>query len=159
MVCSKAHHAALWLGVFALIMFASTAIKAELRVCNLTVNLVNLAVGIPTNNGLRTEGWWVVTGNGCAPVIRGELPSRYVYLHAKDIYGKNLIGEGTAMCVRTNKFDILGEDNCWQRGYRKALFAEVDTGNSTTWTVYLSDEVTQTSDTNDTTLQLQPGKQ
>jgi uncharacterized membrane protein len=114
--------------------------RAELRVCNQTRYLVNIAVGYNSETSYRTEGWWTVTPTACATPIKGPLENRYVYVYAVDIDGNDLMTGGYSMCIERRKFVIDGVGDCWRRGYATVDFAEVDTLSSKDWTVVLSDK-------------------
>ena len=61
------------------------------------------------------------------------------YVHAVD-YDKG--GEWTGksvMCVRNKEFTIRGIEDCLARGYDRAGFFEVDTGEQKSWTIQLTD--------------------
>ena len=110
---------------------------ASFRVCNQTLDLLNVAVGTPDDAGFSTEGWWVVTANSCAEIIREELSSRYIYLFASDVYGQSIVSGALPMCVGRKKFRILGIDDCYLRGYDRADFKEIDTFAAPDWTVFV----------------------
>jgi uncharacterized membrane protein len=43
------------------------------------------------------------------------------------------------MCVAPKKFTIEGTDSCWQRGFQKVRFLEVDTKEQVRWTLFLKE--------------------
>ena len=47
--------------------------------------------------------------------------------------------QGYDMCVGPKGFEISGTDSCWQRGYMKVHFMEVDTKQQVRWTLYLKE--------------------
>jgi len=113
--------------------------RADLRVCNKTRVLVNLAVGVGSGDDFATEGWWTVTPGSCATPIRGALTDRFVYLYAIDIDAVDVLAGKVSMCVETGKFRIVGIGDCWRRGLQSVNFAEVDTSDATDWTTFLTD--------------------
>jgi uncharacterized membrane protein len=115
-------------------------VRAELRVCNQTKYLVNVAIGYNAEKDYRTEGWWTVAPSACATPIKAALTNRYVYIYAVDIDGNDLMSGGYSMCIERRKFQIDGVGDCWRRGYIMVEFAEVDTLSSADWTVVLSDK-------------------
>jgi uncharacterized membrane protein len=126
------------LSALALVVFA-TAAHADLRVCNETRVLINLAVGANAGADFATEGWWTVTPGSCATPIRGPLKGRYVYLYATDIDAADVLKGSVSMCVDRGKFKIYGISDCWRRGLQAVNFAEVDTMDSPDWTTFLTD--------------------
>ncbi len=125
--------------VAAMALVASDPARADLRVCNKTRALVNLAVGYNAGSDFATEGWWTVTPGSCATPIRGALKGRYVYLYAIDIDAVDLLAGKVSMCVESGKFNIRGVGDCWRRGLQAVNFAEIDTLDATDWTTFLTD--------------------
>ena len=117
----------------------ASAAQAELRVCNKSHTLVNVAVGANAGADFATEGWWTVTPGSCATPIRGALKSRFVYLYATDIDGADVLKGAVSMCVDRGRFKVQGIGDCWRRGLQAANFAEIDTLDSQEWTTFLTD--------------------
>lgn len=120
------------------------AAQAQFAVCNQTFDVINVAVGRDIADGraaeaiFETEGWWTIGPNQCANVLRDELESRYIYVHAQDVFGQTLLGGTTTMCVGPRRFRVQGDSACWQRGLIAAQFIEVDTLHNQRWTLFLS---------------------
>ncbi len=112
---------------------------ADLRVCNKTRVLINLAVGTNAGADFATEGWWTVTPGSCATPIRGPLTGRYVYLYATDIDNADVLRGTVSMCVDRGKFKVFGIEDCWRRGLLAVNFAEIDTLESPDWTTFLTE--------------------
>ena len=131
---------------------------AELRICNQTLNLYNVAVGYFTGAGchqsptdeatchMQTEGWWNLPASGCVPLIKYELEDSFYYVFATDIYGDDAVTGETELCVKLNhKFEIkttfaeisAKTPGCWQKGYQQVKFKEIDTHNAKDWTVFV----------------------
>ncbi|CAM5211719.1 putative membrane protein OS=Bosea thiooxidans OX=53254 GN=SAMN05660750_01132 PE=4 SV=1 [Bosea thiooxidans] len=113
--------------------------KADLRMCNTTSSRIGVAIGYRDAQGWTTEGWWNISPRGCETLLRGTLAARFYYVHAVD-YDKG--GEWTGksvMCVRNKEFTIRGIEDCLARGYDRAGFFEVDTGEQKSWTIQLTD--------------------
>jgi uncharacterized membrane protein len=126
------------LGLAGALLAASPA-AADLRVCNNTSSRVGVALGYRDGQGWITEGWWNLGPRVCETILRGQLAARFYYIHAVD-YDKG--GEWTGrsvMCVRNREFTIRGNEECLPRGYERAGFFEVDTGEQRSWTVQLTD--------------------
>lgn len=116
-----------------------------LRVCNGTESSVGVAVGYDDGGEMVSEGWWNLspldTENECAFVITGALQSRYYYVYAIDYtLGGEWGGEGgdLFMCTRDLEFTIRGVEDCVARGYDRAGFVQIDTGDRTVHNVQLT---------------------
>lgn len=120
-----------------LILANPSAARAEFVVCNRSFDVVNLAIGLGIGQGFQTEGWWTIGTNQCATVLKERLSNRYIYIYARDVFGRAVLDGDIQMCVDQKKFVILGIDSCWVRGLTGADFVEIDTGDSDRWTVFL----------------------
>lgn len=113
--------------------------RADLKLCNSTASRIGVAIGYQDNEGWATEGWWNVASQTCETLLRGSLPSRYVYVHAIDYdRGGEWVGKNI-MCTHAKSFAIRGVQECSKRGYKKTGFFEVDTGEAKEWTIRLTD--------------------
>ena len=128
-------------GIAAAIFFVGVAEPAwaDLRVCNKSRVLVNLAVGANNGDDFATEGWWTVTPGSCATPIRGPLQGRFIYLYGIDIDAVDVLKGTVSMCVDRGKFRVLGIDDCWRRGLQAVNFEEIDTLDAPNWTTFLTD--------------------
>ena len=136
-VCRVRVQAGFGLASMLLAGMAATA-HAEFRVCNQTLNLFNVAVGYPVEADLfETEGWWTLAANSCTSLIKEPLKSKFFYLYGTDIYGEAAIAGSTEMCVAAKQFTIIDQKDCWVRGFQQVRFLEVDTGNASSWTVFI----------------------
>jgi uncharacterized membrane protein len=117
--------------------------RAQFSVCNQTLDAVNLAIAKAAPNGvIVSEGWWTIGANRCVDVIKEELANKYIYVYASDVFGQPILADGFQtfeMCVAPKRFTIEGTDSCWQRGYEKVRFMEVDTKEQVRWTLYLKE--------------------
>lgn len=112
---------------------------ADLRLCNTTSSRVGVAIGYRDAQGWTTEGWWNIAPRACETLLRGTLAARFYYVHAID-YDKG--GEWTGksvMCTRNKEFTIRGIEDCLARGFDRAGYFEVDTGEQKSWTIQLTD--------------------
>jgi len=122
----------------AALIVTSTA-RADLKLCNSTSSRIGVAVGYRDQTGWATEGWWNIASQTCETLLKGAVPSRFIYVHALD-YDRG--GEWTGknfMCTAERSFAIRGVTDCPQRGYKRTGFFEVDTGESQEWTIRLTD--------------------
>ena len=89
--------------------------------------------------GWASEGWWNIASQTCETLLKGAVPSRFVYIHAVDYdRGGEWIGKNY-MCTTDKSFAIRGVHDCKTRGYKRTGFFEVDTGESQEWTIRLTD--------------------
>jgi uncharacterized membrane protein len=127
--------------VLAALMLALQAAPAlaDLRVCNNTASRVGVSLGYREGAEWITEGWWNLQPRACEVLLRGRLAAQFYYVHAVD-YDRG--GQWTGrvpMCVRNREFTIRGREDCLARGYDRADFFEVDTGQQASWTIQLTD--------------------
>jgi len=153
--------AAIYGVMFMVSPFAAPPALAELRVCNQTLNLYNVALGYFEGAGcfanpvdesachMQTEGWWNLPASGCVSLIKFDLESTYYYVFATDIYGEDAVTGETGLCVKLNaKFEIrtplqdvtAKAPGCWQKGYQQVKFKEIDTHSAKNWTVFLNQD-------------------
>jgi len=112
---------------------------ADFRVCNKTLDAVEVAIGYRNDSGWVSEGWWVIDGGRCESLLKGALLSRFYYFYAEDLAGKGQWSGSVTMCGREEKFKIEGVHDCFARGYRRFGFQEVDTGNQMSWMIQLEE--------------------
>lgn len=112
---------------------------AQLKVCNATPSRIGLAIGYQAPSGWTTEGWWNVASQSCETLLKGSVPSRFIYVHAVD-YDRGGEWAGTSqMCTDEKSFAIRGTEDCTKRGHLVSGFFEVDTGDAKEWTIKLTD--------------------
>lgn len=112
---------------------------AEFAVCNQTLDIANVAIAESSTGSLKSSGWWVIAPNRCANVVEGILKSRYVYVHAVDGRGRALLDGKAALCTDLKQFIIDGQEKCWLRGFTSGKFAEIDTKDAQSWTLFLGE--------------------
>ncbi len=116
-----------------------TPASADLALCNATSSRVGVSIGYQDTKGWVTEGWWTIGSQSCETLLKGTLPSRFLYVHAVDYdRGGEWVGSNF-MCTAAKSFAIRGVQNCSKRGYKRTGFYEVDTGKAQEWTIRLSD--------------------
>lgn len=125
--------------VAGLCLAAAPAARAELRVCNKTANMVALALGGFDGKEWSSRGWFYAPPKECVTLIKGALSSRYYYLHGVHMSVDGGWEGNRGFCVSAKNFAILGRNDCEARGYKRAGFFEIDTGDKDTWTTFLSD--------------------
>ena len=122
------------------LLFGTTYIKADFRVCNATQGLVGVSIGYRGAEGWITEGWWQIKSATCATLIEGQLSSRYYYLYAEDAERGDRWDGPIKMCIAEKEFKITGVNDCYTRGYQRMGFNEYDTGKQGSWMVQLTDK-------------------
>jgi uncharacterized membrane protein len=121
------------------LLLSATAAHADLRLCNSTSSRIGVAIGYQDVNGWATEGWWNIASHTCETLLKGSVPSRYLYVHAVDYdRGGEWAGE-SFMCTTDKSFAIRGVQDCPKRGYKRTGFFQVDTGEANEWTIRLTD--------------------
>ncbi len=124
--------------IAASIQFAAPA-HADLKLCNSTESRVGVAIGYQDKEGWATEGWWNIASQTCETLLKGDVPSRFIYVHAVDYdRGGEWVG-ANFMCTNDKSFAIRGVQDCGNRGYKRTGFFEVDTGDAKEWTIRLTD--------------------
>ena len=113
--------------------------RADFRVCNDTKSLVGVALGYSTDGNWQTEGWWQIPGDTCASLLEGSLISRYYYIYAEDADRGGQWRGDIFMCTANQEFKIDGVKTCFERGYQKNGFFEIDTVNRDNWMVRLTE--------------------
>ena len=112
---------------------------ADFKLCNGTTSRIGVAIGYEEKAGWTTEGWWNIPAQSCETILRGNPPSRYIYVHAID-YDRGGEWSGTSfMCTDDKTFRIRDTKECEKRGHRRTGFTEVDTSGDRDWTVRFND--------------------
>ena len=112
---------------------------ADLKLCNATPGRIGVAIGYRDNKGWASEGWWNISSQTCENLLKGDLPSRYLYVYAID-YERGGHWSGTHfMCTKDKAFAIRDTKDCEARGFRRRGFYEIDTGTANNWTIRLAD--------------------
>ena len=102
---------------------------AGLEICNETSEQHSVAIGYQKDGQWISEGWWNIPSGACQEAVKGDLPARYYYLHAK-ASGRAAQGQGYTFCTRMDVFTIVGDDNCEGRGFIASDFLQIDTGET-----------------------------
>ncbi len=129
------------LGLLTLAVLGGAAAPAfaDLKLCNSTASRVGVSIGYQDATGWATEGWWNIASQTCETLLRGAVPSRFLYVHAVDYDRGGEWGGQNFMCTQDKSFAIRGVQECAKRGFKRTGFFEVDTGEAKEWTVRLTD--------------------
>ncbi len=133
------HRYAVVTGLLAAAVIAVGGARADLKLCNSTASRVGVAIGYQDPTGWATEGWWNIASQTCETLLKGAVPSRFVYVHAVDYDRGGEWGGKNDMCTADKSFAIRGVQECPKRGYKRSGFFEVDTGEAKEWTIRLTD--------------------
>ncbi|MCU0831145.1 MAG: DUF1036 domain-containing protein [Rhizobiaceae bacterium] len=125
-------------GSLLLTMACLCAARAELQICNQSLDILNVAIGYEDRGEFQTEGWWSIGANRCSEVIRVPLANRFYYIYAEDVFGQPVISGDVPACIDARRFTLRGTQDCWIRGARQAGFSEIDTQSQERWTVFLA---------------------
>ncbi len=118
---------------------AASQARADLKLCNSTASRVGVSIGYQDPTGWATEGWWNIASQTCETLLKGAVPSRFIYVHAIDYDRGGEWAGSNFMCTADKSFAIRGVQDCPKRGYKRTGFFEVDTGEAGEWTVRLTD--------------------
>jgi len=129
---------ALTVAAASMLALASPA-RADLKICNATSARIGVALGYQDPKGWTTEGWWNIPSQTCETLLKGGVPSRFIYVYAVDYERGGDWSGSHAMCIGDQSFVIRDVTNCGERGHRSAGFSEVDTGQSNDWTIRIAD--------------------
>jgi uncharacterized membrane protein len=122
----------------AMMLLASPA-AADLKLCNSTASRIGVAIGYQDKEGWATEGWWNIASQTCETLLKGAVPSRFIYVHAVDYDRGGEWAGKNEMCTGDKSFTIRGVQDCVSRGFKSTGFFEVDTQDAKEWTVRLTD--------------------
>lgn len=122
---SGARRAAFGLGLAFCLAGAADA-RADLKLCNSTASRVGVSIGYQDNTGWATEGWWNIASQTCETLLKGPVPSRFVYVHAVDYDRGGEWGGKNEMCTADKSFAI--------RGFRIAPNADISAPGFLKWT-------------------------
>jgi uncharacterized membrane protein len=122
-----------------LLVHGTVEAAADLKLCNASSSRVGVAIGYQDPKGWATEGWWNIHSQACETLLKGAVPSRFIYVYAVD-YDRGGEWSGTNfMCTHDKSFAIRDVKECQRRGYKRTGFFEVDTGEAKDWTIRLTD--------------------
>lgn len=129
-------------GVLSFLVFVvmqGDPVYADLKLCNKTQSRIGVALGYKGELDWISEGWWEIDPDSCAVLLKGDLASRYYYIHAVDYdEGGEWSGNKYYMCTQDRAFSISGTENCTKRKFQRTGFMEIDTKNERDWTVKLT---------------------
>jgi len=102
---------------------------AGLEICNETGVKQSVSVGYKQGDDWVSEGWWNIAPGACAEPVGGALTNRYYYYRAEAAGRAHVAGE-YGFCTQSAAYTIMGDGDCEARGYKRAPFAVIDTGET-----------------------------
>lgn len=127
------------LAILLVIVSTGGKARADIKLCNATSSRVGVAIGYKDAKGWATEGWWNIASQTCETLLKGAVPSRFIYVHAVDYDRGGEWSGSNFMCTADKSFAIRDVEDCPRRGFARTGFFEVDTGDAPEWTVRLTD--------------------
>jgi uncharacterized membrane protein len=117
-------------GALLVTLAGAPAAQADLRFCNRTSYVLDLALGLEDKGGAATRGWFRVVPGQCRFVLQGTVEAEQIYVHARalEVYGPAPVPQigHTELCVADGNFVIAGAQSCTTRkGQRPAAFTAV----------------------------------
>jgi uncharacterized membrane protein len=122
------------LAATALLALPSPA-SADLRLCNRTSYVLDLALGLEDRGSAATRGWFRVEPGQCRVVLQGTLEAEHLYVHARALalYGSSPPPQAAhgELCVADGNFVIAGARSCAARkGQRLVGFTAIQPAQS-----------------------------
>ncbi len=125
--------------ILASLTAAAPSARADIKLCNSTASRIGVSIGYQDAEGWATEGWWTISSQTCETLLKGTVPSQFIYVHAIDYDRGGEWAGANFMCTDDKSYIIRGVQDCSKRGYKRAGFFEVNTGEAKEWTVRLTD--------------------
>ncbi len=118
----------------AVLLAGTSAAHADLEICNRTSFVIQAAIGVETKGAAATRGWFRVDPGSCRSVLRGEITTDHLYLHARalPLYGtlRPLSASHVNLCTGGSEFLIAGARKCSKPEEKLLPFAEVKPSKS-----------------------------
>jgi uncharacterized membrane protein len=117
-------------GALLIALATASSAKADLRFCNRTSYVLDLALGLEDKGGVATRGWFRVVPGQCRLVLQGTIEAEQIYVHTRalELYGSPPVAQtGHAeLCVTDGDFVIAGARSCAARkAQRRVSFTAV----------------------------------
>jgi uncharacterized membrane protein len=119
---------------FALAVLPSPA-SADLRLCNRTSYILDLALGLEDKGSAASRGWFRIEPGQCRSVMQGAIEADHLYVHARALalYGSSPPPQTAhgELCVADGNFVIAGARSCSARkGQRLVGFTAIQPAQS-----------------------------
>src|SRR5262249_26050117 len=99
--------------------------SADLRLCNRTSYILDLALGLEHKGSAASRGWFRIEPGQCRLVLQGEIEADHLYVHARALalYGSSPPSQAAHadLCVADGNFVIAGARSCVARKGQRLL--------------------------------------
>ena len=107
-----------------------SAASADLRLCNRTSYILDLALGLEDKGTAASRGWFRIEPGQCRGVMQGAIEAEHLYVHARALalYGSSPPAQAAHadLCVADGNFVIAGARSCVARkGQRLVDFTAI----------------------------------
>jgi uncharacterized membrane protein len=107
------------------VLACATPACADLRLCNRTSYVLDLAIALEDKGAAATRGWFRVDPGQCRGVLAGAIEAEniYVYARALPVYAASPLPENGQMelCVADGNFVIAGASSCTARNAQRLV--------------------------------------
>jgi uncharacterized membrane protein len=126
---SRKARASIFAVITAMVALPSPA-SADLRLCNRTSYILDLALGLEDKGSAATRGWFRIEPGQCRIVLQGAVEAEHLYVHARapSLYGSSPPAQTAhaELCVADGNFVIAGARACVARkGQRLVAFTAI----------------------------------
>ena len=135
----------------AALVAAAVPAHADLQICSRMSYVVEAAIAIEEKGAAATRGWFRVDPGQCRVVIKGDVPSETLYIHARalPVYGGSPLPQGghADFCVGNESFAFPAAQTCNRAGQRMARFTAIKPGQTDKGlTAYLAEDAEYTDE-------------
>src|SRR5882724_10084049 len=125
--------------------------RADLQICSRMSYVVEAAIAIEDKGAAATRGWFRIDPGQCRVVIKGDVPSETLYIHARalPVYGGSPLPQnGQAdFCVGNESFAFPAAQTCNRAGQKTARFTAIKPSQTDKGlTAYLAEDAEYTDE-------------
>lgn len=115
-------------------LVSASPARADLRTCNSTSYVFDLALGLETKDTAATRGWFRIDPGQCRTVLSGAIEASRIYVHVRPhpVYpdAPLSLARHAELCVAQGHFVVAGARKCPSAGQFMAPFTEVKPGEA-----------------------------
>ena len=124
---------------------------ADLQLCSRMSYVVEAAIAIEDKGAAATRGWFRVDPGQCRTVIKGDVPTETLYVHARalPVYGGSPLPQSghADFCVGAESFAFPAAQTCNRGGQRMARFTAIKPSQTDKgMTAYLAEDAEYTDE-------------